>query len=37
MKKYTAPSIETTAITRSDILNGSDVIIDIETLFGEQN
>lgn len=37
MKKYVSPSLETTAITNADILAGSDVLIDIENLFGEQN
>ena len=37
MKKYQAPTLETTAITNADILAGSDVLINGEDLFGEQN
>lgn len=35
-KNYTAPEITTIAFTNADILNGSDVLIDGSTLFGEE-
>lgn len=35
MKKYTKPELEAVAVTESDILNGSDVLIDGSGLFGE--
>ena len=35
MKKYTTPAIETTALTKSDILAQSDVLIDGSDLFGD--
>ena len=35
MKKYTKPSIETTALTIKDILAASEVLIDGSGLFGD--
>ena len=35
-KNYTSPELNLTAITNADILNGSDVIIDVSSLFDEQ-
>lgn len=37
MKKYTAPTITATPISDKDILAGSDVLINGEDLFGENN
>ena len=37
MKKYSAPTLETIAISNADILNGSDVIIDIGDLYDDKN
>ena len=37
MKKYVSPEISLTQFTESDILNGSDVLIDGKSLFEEQN
>ena len=37
MKKYLAPTLEATPISSKDILAGSDVLINGEDLFGEQN
>lgn len=36
MKKYTAPMLEIAILTNSDILNGSDVLIDGSDLFGTE-
>ena len=36
-KKYISPEINTTALTSADILNGSDVLIDVSELFGAEN
>ena len=35
MKKYVSPIIEATKITKSDILNTSEVLIDGKDLFNE--
>lgn len=37
MKKYTAPTLEAVLITDKDILAGSDVLINGEELFGDNN
>ena len=37
MKKYKPPTLEEVKISNEDILNGSDVLIDGEALFGPQN
>ena len=33
-KKYTSPDLELTSLSREDILNGSDVLVDGSDLFG---
>ena len=37
MKKYKTPTLEEVKISNEDILNGSDVLINGEDLFGPQN
>ena len=37
MKKYKTPTLEQIPISDKDILNGSDVLINGEDLFGTQN
>ena len=37
MKKYQSPEMKLVNISNEDILNGSDVLINGELLFGEQN
>ena len=37
MKKYVSPEMSLTEYTKADILNGSDVLIDVKSLFEEQN
>ena len=37
MKKYLTPSLESTTVSKKDILAESDVLINGEDLFGEQN
>ena len=36
MKKYLVPVVEFVALASSDILNGSDTIVDIGGLYGEE-
>ena len=36
MKKYLVPVVEFVALSSSDILNGSDTIVDIGGLYGEE-
>jgi len=35
MKKYLVPEIEFVALTKADILNGSDTIVNIGGLYGD--